>query len=285
MSNAEHESLPFFKDALLAAGVLTAPRSGRLYHYTSEEGARGILNQQVLWATDAACFRDTSEYTFGLGLLDHALERIEAAGYGGLIRPWVKELLADRGGWTLYVSCYCEDGNSEHQWRRYADGGHGVVLGFDALEVSRKGAAALLRVSYGENSVREVQARLTDWLISELDARQSVRDEVLATDAEGLLTAYLATMLLTVVASKEEGYAQEREYRLVHLHHRSRPIDPAKLMRRVVDNREVRYVLLPLRGAEDGAPAVISIEPGPARSGEEDERRFRALAELAGLAR
>lgn len=264
MSAPEHESLPYFREALNSTGVLVAPDSGLLYHYTSQAGLAGILDQGAIRATDVSFFRDTSEYTYGLSFLERSLVHIEAAGYGKAIRPWVRGQIADRAGWSIFVSCFCENGDAAYQWEEYADAGRGVALGLNAAEVSQGGTAPLLRVTYGDESVCAVQERLVTWLIAQLDAHQGKPDDLLAAEAEGVLTAFLATLLLTVIASKGADYYPECEYRLVHLHHRSRAMEPEKLQMRSVNGADIPYVLLPMPRRSDGLLSIASLRAGPA---------------------
>src|SRR5258708_7067446 len=44
------------------------PPSGFVFHYTTTEGLRGIVENNELWATSAYFLNDTTEITYGYGV-------------------------------------------------------------------------------------------------------------------------------------------------------------------------------------------------------------------------
>jgi len=45
------------------------PPRGLLYHYTTADGLKGIIEKNELWATSAYFLNDSAEITYGYGLL------------------------------------------------------------------------------------------------------------------------------------------------------------------------------------------------------------------------
>jgi hypothetical protein len=261
MSEDEHPyKLPYFHEALLQAGIAREPPGGTLFHYTSSGGLRDILGEGCIWATHADFFNDTSEYEFGLSLLPHALDRMNTAGFA-MFRPLIDQQFVGRRGYDIYASCFSEKDDLLPQWRGYAADGAGYSLGFPAKALSREGAAGLLPVTYGEEAVGKVFARMVDWAIDRmgtLKGSPNVREEV-----SNVLSALATSLFLLVVASKKEVFAHECEWRLIHLVDRDVPIDQSKIAFRTTGGVLVPYVSLSLPRSPDGALLVSSIRTGP----------------------
>jgi hypothetical protein len=51
------------------------PESGLLFHYTTAEGLKGIIEQNELWASSAYFLNDSAEITYGYGVLKQVLDQ------------------------------------------------------------------------------------------------------------------------------------------------------------------------------------------------------------------
>jgi Protein of unknown function (DUF2971) len=117
-----------------------------LYHYTDAKGLIGIVDKQVLWATDAEFLNDAQELRYGRAEMRKALlARADELGPPGTegsaddSRATVMRSAADHlepGGefarmqyHSAYVACFCEDGDLLSQWRAYGAAG-GYAIGF-----------------------------------------------------------------------------------------------------------------------------------------------------------
>jgi hypothetical protein len=88
-----------------------------LCHYTTLDGAYGIITGRDLWLTSV-------------------LAELEAEAKGNQPRlDWLLELrtqLSAAREDEVYICCFCERENLLRQWRGYADDGGGVSMEFDA---------------------------------------------------------------------------------------------------------------------------------------------------------
>lgn len=110
-------------------------RSGlKLCHYTSLEGAIGIVSSGDLWLTNSIYSNDNEELQYGYRLVDSVLDEMEAsepdparAKWWKLLRTQINVVRNDH----VYVCCFCEKENLLSQWRGYAENGGGVCIEFD----------------------------------------------------------------------------------------------------------------------------------------------------------
>jgi hypothetical protein len=116
-----------------------APSAGLLYHYTTADGLKGIIEQNELWATSAYFLNDSAEITYGYGLLREVLDEWIAANprpqnsmYFELARDLHRSFgqdLVHKIIDPIYLACFCEVDNLLSQWRAYGPAG-GYSLGF-----------------------------------------------------------------------------------------------------------------------------------------------------------
>jgi hypothetical protein len=125
----------------------SVPPTGFLYHYTSVEGLRGIIENNELWATSAYYLNDSAEITYGCTVLTQVLDEWivqNPRATNPLSVGLVKDLRQAFGDYFLdktlvrpiYLVCFCENDNLLSQWRAYGQSG-GYSLGFRVAIGSR----------------------------------------------------------------------------------------------------------------------------------------------------
>lgn len=102
---------------------------GVLYHYTTVNGLQGILETNRLWASAAYYLNDSSEVEYGSHLLHDELSVWRTANQNnpcfaadvlqGLDEIFSSPLSRISRTSTIYVTCFCENGNLLSQWRAY----------------------------------------------------------------------------------------------------------------------------------------------------------------------
>lgn len=128
-----------------------------LWHYTTWVGLEGIVNSNVLWATDARHLNDLQELAIAVPLLqdawDEAYELLHAGGgahfsaleFGRLMTIFQNGgqpvTVKDDGGPAPYVTSFCGQADLLSQWRGYS-GGRGYALGFRFEELECVAACA-----------------------------------------------------------------------------------------------------------------------------------------------
>jgi Protein of unknown function (DUF2971) len=108
-----------------------------LCHYTSLEGAIGIIGGRDLWLTNSHFSNDDEELNYGYGIVEQVLAELEqtpaentpAVDY---LERLAAALSACRGD-QVYVCCFCEKDNLLSQWRGYAENGGGISIEFDPV--------------------------------------------------------------------------------------------------------------------------------------------------------
>ncbi len=113
-----------------------------LFHYTSAEGLKGIIESNELWATSAYYLNDAAEMFYGYNVLKEVLDqwlrknsRSEDSitlGLARQLRSSFEDLFEKRLLKPIYLMCFCEGDNLLSQWRAYGKSG-GYSIGFKVL--------------------------------------------------------------------------------------------------------------------------------------------------------
>ena len=146
----------------------------KLCHYTSLEGALGIIQGSDLWLSHLRFSNDDEEFLHGLRLVTEELEAQILAAQPDAERvsriQAVQALIEKQREQPIYICCFCEHDNLLSQWRGYADNGGGVSIEFDAQgfrqysgEDSPLGLTRLWRVVYKDASQRNVVRKALDY--------------------------------------------------------------------------------------------------------------------------
>jgi len=210
-----------------------------LFHYTTVEGLKGIVEETELWATSAYYLNDSAEVIYGYGVLGEVLKDwMSNCGLPELsLSLGVARQLQDGFGNHLlnrkiinpiYVACFCEDGNLLSQWRTYGQSG-GYCLGFTAFgEGPVLGmkpepcvyTARWVKVEYD----RAVQIRrcreILDSLLPILDDEElasAVREIDISSPLgfQGIFSAISDILVEEILAFKSKAFEVEKEWRIV----------------------------------------------------------------------
>ncbi len=113
--------------------------SSGLFHYTTAQGLKGIVEDKCLWATAASYLNDASEIEYGCAILREVLANWEMSNgdddsLSTTVLSCLKPLFIDSGSQldratTIYVACFCTKSNLLSQWRAYGQAG-GYSAGF-----------------------------------------------------------------------------------------------------------------------------------------------------------
>jgi hypothetical protein len=226
---------------------LFEPPAGLIYHYTGQSGLLGILKDRQIWASHLRFLNDTQEYYAGRSFLERVVAVMRATGQADeQASEMVEKLLTNLDGHDIYTASFADEdaADSLDLWRGYARTVPGYSLGFvseslrEALvtTVTNRPRLSLLgRVHYipglGEQyrveqpllglavSLKDVILELKKTDIHNLTSKDKVLEQFVLevyTASRGyarieMMMAFLLPLL------KHEGFANEREYRLVHV--------------------------------------------------------------------
>jgi hypothetical protein len=217
------------------------PPKGMLFHYTSAEGLKGIIEKNELWATSAYYLNDSTEITYGYALLKEVLDdwmaenlRDENSLSLGIARDFQRSFGVDLLNMgivqPIYLACFCEEDNLLSQWRTYGQSG-GYSLGFrlPAPELfTGQGfkpepntfTSKWVKVDYDRNEqVRKCRA-LLDPLLAIFDDRETA--QAMATIGAHPLLGYAVLrriivdiLMEEIVGFKNPAFEIEQEWRVV----------------------------------------------------------------------
>jgi hypothetical protein len=240
------------------------PESGVLFHYTTAEGLKGIVEKNEFWASSAYFLNDSAEVTYGCGVLRQVLDEWIGCRSGGGRNSISLDLAQDLKGEfedhllnrvvaPVYLACFCEDGNLLSQWRAYGPTG-GYALGFDVLPHTggftpepNTYTAKLLRVEYDRDEQIKRCKSILNTVLPILDEPEvgHVIPQLASHGAVNYqrIRGIIEDMLMEeAVAFKDEAFSVEKEWRLV-----------------------VRRRELLKQGTDDGGKSPIQIHFRPAR--------------------
>ena len=264
--------------------VLSRKPQNPLYHYTTQAGLLGIINDRQIWATHTQYLNDRREFLHAVDLVRGEIQRLldeQDAGSGessATRSEALKKMLYSMSLSPEHINvCVCsfsEDSDSLPQWRAYG-GSSGFAIGFSTEVLGaavQKQNFFLAQCIYDPKAQLDIVRALVEVVLDEHLSKEPATehaelDEVFW-DTGGNLLSYLyqyAPML------KDQSFKEEREWRII-----SRPIFAQKLDFREGRSLIVPYYRLPLwEGAQKTHVHEIII--GPTRDG---ERSMRSISRL-----
>jgi hypothetical protein len=211
-----------------------------LYHYTSAEGLKGIIESNELWAPSAYYLNDSAEMFYGYNVLREVLDqwlsknsRSEDSitlGLARQLRSSFEDLFEKRLLKPIYLTCFCEEDNLLSQWRAYGQSG-GYSIGFRVLpKVGVFGerltpepniyTCRWTKVEYERTKQAEICRSILDPILASLD--ESTTAEAMRAVSEHplfgyqmLFTATIDVLLEEIVSFKNEAFKVEKEWRAV----------------------------------------------------------------------
>jgi hypothetical protein len=239
--SVDESSTPSLQDFI----ELVKPSSGEppavLYHYTSAESLKRILENRYLLATHFEFTNDPTELRYGQDLVVAETRRTRDSL--GPDMTWAKPILnrvlakIEREGFhddmPTFVTCFSADGDNLGQWRAYAQDGRGYAIGFDTTtwEYNQSNGAigtvlveCLYEPSQMEKEIRE-QHRSILGLAAKLKAQAGAVGPRFETDLQVEKAFYLVGAYATL-RLKNRGFMDEKEWRLVALPGDSERGDP-----------------------------------------------------------
>lgn len=237
--NAAYNRMLQYHDKRGWAANRQRPKDGVLYHYTSADGLKGIIENDELWATSAYYLNDSAEILYGYRVLHLAIEtwlkRPDPAadsisrGLAESLQRYFGQGAAERNVITpIYLTCFCEDDNLLSQWRAYGNTG-GYNIGFKVPEDGivygltpepRVYTARCVKVEYDRDKQVQRIHDILDGLLPILD-EQDVTDAVRSIDVlsplgyQKLLSVIQEMLVEESIGFKDAAFAVEKEWRFV----------------------------------------------------------------------
>lgn len=214
-----------------------------LYHYTSIDGVKGILNENCLWASQIHFLNDTQEFKYSISILEKVLAELRkelpekttwtraieistpsipdvndvlAVLYGSMRRLPSHPALAKS---PICVFSLSEDGDLLSQWRGYCPSGGGYSIGFrsDMLtQFSTTHGLYLAPCIYDETEqatvVKELVAKIRGAVVKRWTALDVELDKFID---ELPLGQFFMDFSRIASALKHPSFREENEWRII----------------------------------------------------------------------
>lgn len=88
----------------------------QLYHYTTADGLKGIINNRCIWFTHTSILNDPSELKYGKELISKELRKAIAKQSDGNLKNLLEDMsnyieIFDPIFYQTYVACFCKSEN------------------------------------------------------------------------------------------------------------------------------------------------------------------------------
>lgn len=206
----------------------TEESRAKLVHYTSAQTALEIIESKCLWMRNVKCMADYSEAQYGLHCWDQAFaepKRKEFIAAVDEVSPGAADEAIQRfveihqaAGHNTYVTCFSEHLDSENQcgrlsmWRAFGANAR-VAIVFSVPRVSEATHALTLTLSPVAYSTPQ---RVAEEFAAVINSVREHSDFLKTVDPFWLKTFVVQMLLVGYVATKHQGFEEEREWRAIY---------------------------------------------------------------------
>ena len=226
--------------------VLSQKPEKPLYHYTTQRGLLGIINERKIWATHTQYLNDRREFLHAVDLVRGEIDRLLTTGQTvaqiGALGKMREMLTQSPEGINVCVCSFSEASDSLSQWRAYG-GSSGFAIGVsqDVLKAAvEKQKFSLAKCIYDPATQVDIVQALVGEVLDEYVSKDpgiegwqpDGEDAQMFWDTGGNLLNYLYTYAPML---KDRAFEEEREWRII-----SSPI-----LAHNFDYREGRSLIIP----------------------------------------
>jgi Protein of unknown function (DUF2971) len=237
----------------MEASTARPPDPEIVYHYTSQKGLLGIIQQKVLWVSSIRHLNDAAEASFAVELMREQLKPLPEDD-PSLWNPFYErvstyfETVQDADS---FVGSFSQERDQLGQWRAYTGGGVGFSIGFNFKMLKDLASVQKFEFQQCVYTSKEHGAFIAS-LIER--ARQALRQK----DVDQAVMICAGGLVMVAPRLKHPSFAEEKEWRLfAYVGKSSRPMK----------FRQGRSMLIPygefkLANA-DGKMPTVEIVVGP----------------------
>ena len=190
------------------------PCDGLIYHYTSVEGFKGIIETSELWLTNTEFVNDTTECNT-LQKEKNLFGKEELSFNRYLIKQW--EIFSKKRNESLnyYIVSFSKVHDLLEQWRSYGN----ICIGFDAKQLKRRGFY-LYECVYNKEEIKKwilEKAKAKEWSLDEPDRSKDFMegDIKIHQMLDGRTLAASELLFIASIKLKNDCYHNEKEVRLL----------------------------------------------------------------------
>jgi hypothetical protein len=183
-----------------------------LYHYTSEDGLRGITRSHELWLSDLGTSNDPRDVQLGVETLRAITKQIGEREFSGenaaVLFRITDNILNYFNDSRCYTACFTPYADNINMWREYADAGKGYSIGFKARAITDM-HGRIYKVKYIDDNNREDIYNLVSEVVKPIE----IYGKQIFNDVEKEID--IGTALISIVNSlKHFSWEYEDEIRL-----------------------------------------------------------------------
>lgn len=190
-----------------------------LFHYTTQQGLIGIIQNKSLWATKIQYLNDAKEMSLTAELVKSRLHKLMKPHWDANNPKYDKIISSLRSveSINIFVFSLSEKGDLLSQWRAYSQNGIGYSIGFeyDLLEnIMKSNHFKLAKCIYDIN----IQYKIIDEIINEFMSSFSTMEETpkLGPNSIDEITNRFSNRILQIAPMlKDKSFEEEQEWRLI----------------------------------------------------------------------
>ena len=245
-----------------------------IYHYTTQLGLLGIIEERKIWATMSRYLNDVSEFVLAQEVAREVVTDRKKFERDSSTQKLLDDLKGaiDNSGINVCVCAFSANGDSLSQWRAYSGGGTGYAIGFDPEKLRNaagKSGYILAPCIYEEGEQLSLMNRIVQETLDENVAL--LQEGTYLEDLPGGNFSYYLNRYALII--KNVAFKEEQEWRLI-----SRP---TSYKREGVSFRPGRstiipYQEIPITDEKDRLP-INDVIVGPAPRPDEAAQAVRGL--------
>lgn len=197
-----------------------------LFHYTDLNGLKGIATEHDLWLTHALYCNDEAEVKLGIEVArDQIKLMLKDPELPSRKQDYLHRLdgvLKEPPKESVYICCFCQQGDELSQWRAYGGNGNGVSLKIDPIEFIDYaghrpfGFLAIWNVFYPSERQGEIMRRALETAYQKFS---TLAPEEIARKAKDVIDFFVPTF-------KHPGFVGEDEWRMIFVPSPDSPVKP-----------------------------------------------------------
>ena len=208
-------------------------KSLTLYHYTTFEGLKGILDSRSLWCSHVSALNDPLELLYGKRIILDNINSFLEKENDKKIKTILDNLIIlieafDKNLYSTYVASFCEEDNLLSQWRGYSGKGIGYNIGilFDSetryshdIQNLEDSSVSLLKIIYEPNDQNNFVSKYLSSIIASAQRaikRWEIAEGTTPISWESQVAAEAVNLLFEIMLSmKSPVFKEEKEWRLI----------------------------------------------------------------------
>jgi hypothetical protein len=184
-----------------------------IFHYTTQKGILGIIQNREMWATQIHFLNDKNEIHLTFEILTRELKALLKSTQTPALKSILQEIsdylqIMDQG--HICIASFCAAADLLSQWRGYGNLGKGYAIGFDLKEltrIARKHHFVLWPCVYDPALQTELVRYLIDLWCQNFANKSLNKQEMLR-----LIDTDICQLAPII---KDQSFSEEKEWRLV----------------------------------------------------------------------